>query len=102
MKRVTSVFLAASLALFGGATAAQSTYPDKPVRYILPFAPGGESDIGARLQGLYYKKKFGQELIVEGCEFCFGKKVCRLKQFDHVSDILFAILWHASFHVGTN
>ena len=65
MKRVTSVFLAASLALFGGATAAQSTYPDKPVRYILPFAPGGESDIGARLQGLYYKKKFGQELIVE-------------------------------------
>jgi tripartite-type tricarboxylate transporter receptor subunit TctC len=35
------------------------------VRYILPFAPGGESDIGARLQGAVYKRKFGQDLIVE-------------------------------------
>lgn len=40
-------------------------YPDKPVRYIVPFAPGGESDIGARLQGPVFKKKFGQDLIVE-------------------------------------
>ena len=65
MKRVISVFLAASLAWFCSAAAAQSTYPDKPVRYILPFAPGGESDIGARLQGAVYKRKFGQDLIVE-------------------------------------
>ena len=65
MKRVISVFLAASFAWFCGAAAAQSTYPDKPVRYILPFAPGGESDIGARLQGAVYKKKFGQDLIIE-------------------------------------
>jgi tripartite-type tricarboxylate transporter receptor subunit TctC len=42
-----------------------AAYPDKPLRYIIPFAPGGESDIGARLQGTVFKKKFGQELIVE-------------------------------------
>ena len=65
MKRLISVFLAASFAWFCAVAAAQSTYPDKPVRYILPFAPGGESDIGARLQGAVYKKKFGQDLIIE-------------------------------------
>lgn len=55
----------AVLAVAGGTLHAQGKYPDKPVRYIIPFAPGGESDIGARLQQPYFKKKFGQDLIVE-------------------------------------
>jgi tripartite-type tricarboxylate transporter receptor subunit TctC len=46
-------------------SAAFGAYPDKPVRYIVPFPPGGESDIGARFQQGVFKKKFGQELIVE-------------------------------------
>ena len=45
---------------------AQATYPDKPVRYIIPFAPGGESDIAARFQQVAFKKKFGQEMIEIG------------------------------------
>ena len=65
MNRIISVLLLAFLACLSGMATAQSTYPDKPVRYIIPFAPGGESDIGARLQGLIYKRKFGQDLIVE-------------------------------------
>jgi tripartite-type tricarboxylate transporter receptor subunit TctC len=52
--------LAASMAL-----PARAAYPDKPVRYIIPFAPGGESDIAARFQQAVWRKKFGQELIVE-------------------------------------
>lgn len=54
------VFLASSLTVF-----AQAGYPDKPVRYIIPFAPGGESDIAARFQQLVFKKKYHQEMIVE-------------------------------------
>lgn len=58
--------LLASIVLLAAASLpAFAEYPDKPVRYIIPFAPGGESDIGARLQGPVYKKKFGQDLIVE-------------------------------------
>src|SRR4029079_3662938 len=44
---------------------ARAAYPDKPVRYIIAFAPGGESDIAARLQQQVWRKKWGQELIVE-------------------------------------
>ena len=51
---------AASLAL-----PARAAYPEKPVRYIIAFAPGGESDIAARLQQQVYRRKWGQELVVE-------------------------------------
>ena len=49
-----------ALALAGFAQA----YPDKPVQYIIPFAPGGESDIAARLQAQVFQARYKQELIV--------------------------------------
>jgi tripartite-type tricarboxylate transporter receptor subunit TctC len=55
----------------GGAAAAalalpaRAAYPEKPVRYIIAFAPGGESDIVARLQQEVWRKKFNQELVIE-------------------------------------
>ena len=52
--------IAASMAL-----PARAAYPEKPVRYYLAFAPGGESDIAARLQQIVWRKMFGQELVVE-------------------------------------
>lgn len=49
-----------------GATAARAgEYPDKPIHYIIPFGPGGESDITARLQQAYFTKDFGQDLVIE-------------------------------------
>lgn len=35
-----------------------------PVNYIIPFGPGGESDISARLQQPFFSEKFGQELVI--------------------------------------
>jgi tripartite-type tricarboxylate transporter receptor subunit TctC len=52
--------LAASMAL-----PARAAYPEKPVRYIIAFAPGGESDIAARLQQQVWKRKFGHEMVIE-------------------------------------
>ena len=66
-KRIFLTILAAGIAALGlhVSFTAHAAYPDKPIRYIIPFSPGGESDIGARFQQLVFKKKFGQELIVE-------------------------------------
>jgi tripartite-type tricarboxylate transporter receptor subunit TctC len=44
---------------------ALAAYPDKPIRIIVPFAPGGGVDIMARLIGDFMSKDFGRPVIVE-------------------------------------
>ena len=53
--------LLASFAL----AAAHAQYPDKPIRLIVPFAPGGVTDTSGRLVAEALGKRLGQSLIVE-------------------------------------
>lgn len=58
-------------ALGGLALAAASTlagaagYPEKTINYIIPFGPGGESDVSARLQEPVFKQITGQSLAIQ-------------------------------------
>lgn len=56
--------LAGAIAAIAAAATAAEDYPSKPVDYVIPFGPGGESDITARLQQPYFKDKFGQDLVI--------------------------------------
>ena len=44
---------------------AQASYPQKPVKIVVPFAPGGASDILARTLGLKFAESTGQQFIIE-------------------------------------
>ncbi len=39
-------------------------FPEKSVNYVIPFGPGGESDITARHQQSFFKDKFGEDLVI--------------------------------------
>ena len=53
-----------ALAAFSGAAAAQA-FPTKPMRIIVPFAPGGATDVLARTFGGEMQKHWGQTVVVE-------------------------------------
>jgi tripartite-type tricarboxylate transporter receptor subunit TctC len=55
----------AGLAMSGGDANAQARYPDKPVKLIVGFAPGGPTDILARVVGIGMGKILGEQFYVE-------------------------------------
>ena len=55
---------AALLALASTGAAAQA-WPQKPVRFIVPFPPGGATDISARLLGEKLTQIWGQQVVIE-------------------------------------
>ncbi len=59
--RIVAVVLMA----IAGSAAAQQEYPNKPIRIIVPFAPGGNTSMLARLVGQKLAESWGQQVIVD-------------------------------------
>jgi tripartite-type tricarboxylate transporter receptor subunit TctC len=64
MPRLSSALIAALLALAAPFASAQG-YPNKPVKLIVPFAPGGGSDFIARLVAQKLGERLGQPVVIE-------------------------------------
>jgi tripartite-type tricarboxylate transporter receptor subunit TctC len=66
-RTVVGVLAACGLvALSGaGAPAARAAYPDRPIRFIVPQAPGSASDTSARILAFELTRQFGQQVVVD-------------------------------------
>ena len=64
----TLSIVSAGLALLAAAAATQAaeiTYPTRPIRFIVPFPPGGSADPLARVFGAWFSDKFGVPVVAD-------------------------------------
>jgi tripartite-type tricarboxylate transporter receptor subunit TctC len=65
MRPIVRLAAFAAAMLLGSAASAQGTYPDKPVKVIVPFAPAGPTDVVARLMMQKMSENLKQQFYVE-------------------------------------
>lgn len=64
-RRTTLSAIAATLLLAAGAAQAQADYPNKPVRLVVPYAPGGATDVIGRVLAKQLSDALGQQFVVD-------------------------------------
>jgi tripartite-type tricarboxylate transporter receptor subunit TctC len=70
--------LAAALAFILFASACAGAYPDRPVRFVVPVAPGGAVDVVGRLIGQKLSVVLGQNVVIDnraGANYIIGTEI---------------------------
>jgi tripartite-type tricarboxylate transporter receptor subunit TctC len=66
MRRITRLAAAALAIAFAGiGTAVAADYPTRPVKWVVPYPPGGTTDVLARIIAGWLTEKMGQPFIIE-------------------------------------
>ena len=72
MKRSGLLLALLGLAFCAAVASAQDKYPSKPVKVVVPYAPGGATDITTRLFAEQIRQSLGQQFVVESKPGAFG------------------------------
>ncbi len=66
MPRLTSLpFRAVAFLILLATSVAAQDYPARPIRMIIPFPPGGGSDVIARVVATLLSERLGRQIVVE-------------------------------------
>src|SRR5438309_8401411 len=65
MKQVAGIALALAIAAASGMVQAQDVWPSRTITFVLPYAPGGYTDLVARLTARYVEKALGKTVVVD-------------------------------------
>jgi len=63
--RIKAAFALALLGAAGAGHAADSAYPTRPIRMIVPYPPGGSADPTARVYGAWFADKLGVAVVID-------------------------------------
>lgn len=63
--RVAALVAASVLTVAGASVAFAQGYPTKPIKFVVPYPPGGASDVTARILGQKLSEAYGQPVVIE-------------------------------------
>jgi tripartite-type tricarboxylate transporter receptor subunit TctC len=65
MRKTTIACLLAAMAMPAFAAESAQNYPSKPIRLVVPFTPGGSTDILARVIGVKLTEAWGKQVVID-------------------------------------
>jgi len=65
LEELVKIALLVALSMLGAGVASAQSYPNRPVRMIIPFPPGGGSDAVGRILAAKMSERLGQQIVVD-------------------------------------